>query len=180
MTKLKSGTEVEIYYFICFILCFFYMVLCRHMLRKSQSSHVIFSFLFLFVCALDVHCFRIIPRRKPELILENHHFTRWECGNMCQNEKKDETLFHARLLPSVFTKWTLFSHKIIWLHVKRVTWVKDRTVTLRNWTCRDSCTENEFMSIISDFFPFQLGQGNHFQRNMYYGALGDCKQPPGL
>lgn len=58
MTKLMSGAEVEIYYIILFAEkvegCFF-MVLCRRMLRKSQSSHVIFSFLFLFVCALDMH-----------------------------------------------------------------------------------------------------------------------------
>lgn len=83
-----AGAEVEIYYIILFaekVEGCFLMVLCRHMLRKSQSSHIIFSFSFLFVCALDMHCFRIIPRGKPELILENHHFTRWECGNMCQN-----------------------------------------------------------------------------------------------
>lgn len=74
------------------------MVLCRGMLRKSQSSHVIFSFSFLFVCALDMHCFRTIPRGKPELILEKTSFYQMKLREIKNN---NETLFHALVLPSV-------------------------------------------------------------------------------
>lgn len=182
MTKLKSGAEVEIYYFICFILCFFFIWFYADTYwERVRVPTLYFPFCF-FLCVLWMYIVSETFRGENLSLFWKTIILPDESVGICvrMKKKKDETLFHALLLPSVFTKWTLFSCRIIWLHVKRVTWVKDRTVTLRNWTCCDSCTENEFMSILSDFFPFQLRQGNHFRINMYYGALGDCKQPPGL
>lgn len=163
MTKLMSGAEVEIYYIILFAEkvegCFF-MVLCRRMLRKSQSSHVIFSFLFLFVCALDMHWYRIIPRGKPELILENHHFTRWECGNMCQNKKKKRRKKRIRLNVSC-TRTPLSLFRFGWVHLtsrKRGTWVKQK-IGQWPWGCEPVMTRAQLMSILSDFLHSSWARG---------------------
>ncbi len=135
------------------------MVLCRHMLRKSHKFpryiFIFVSFCVYFVCAL----FQNHSEGKTWAYFGKPSFYQMRVWEYVSEWKKIKLMFHALLLPSVFTKWTLFSRRIIWLHVKRVKWVKDRTVTLRNWTYCDSCTENEFMSILSDFFHSSWGRG---------------------
>lgn len=113
MTKLKSGAEVEIYYFICFILCFFlYGFMQTHTEKESKFPRYIF--LFVSFCVFWMYIVSETFRGENLSLFWKTVILPDESVGICvRMKKKDETLFHALLLPSVFTKWTLFSCRII-------------------------------------------------------------------
>lgn len=96
---------------------------------------------------------------KPELILENHHFTRWECGNMCQNKKKKKMKLNVSC---THTPLSLFMFG--WVHLnscKRGTWVKQK-IGQWPWGSEPVMTRAQLMSILSDFLHSSWARGIFF------------------